>query len=107
MGCGLVDVGARGQTLGAEVSVPDEFMQAWIVCYDDFQSISDLPDEQKDLRHYDIEFSQDEKHWIIVFVGKLLEPDEARRRNRIIFGRETKYWVDKRTNRIVKRMFFS
>ena len=89
-----------------EAIISGDEMQSWVICYQDFLSIEDLSDEQKDLEHYEMYFYDDEEYWVIYFVPKLL-PDERkwRRLKRMTFGRGTTYWVNKETMRIVKRLF--
>lgn len=89
-----------------EVEISSEEMQAWVISYQDFLSIDDLSAEQKSLEHYDIEFYDDDEHWIVYFAAKLLlDERERRRHNSMTFGRGTAYWVHKDSMQIVRRLF--
>lgn len=89
-----------------EAKLLGEYLQAWLTCYRDFQNIEDLSDEQKSLEHYHITFHTGERYLIVSFLGKFLDADERRRLNSMIFGRETRYWLDKDTLQIAKRSFY-
>lgn len=90
--------------------IPAVYMQAWQVAYEDFTRISDLSEAQKDLKHYKIGFTENDSQYIVVLLG-LAVPyiDEQGKPNGIVsavFGRSTKYWIDKRSKDIVKRLFY-
>ncbi|GEM_PF-5457227 len=88
------------------VTVSGVYLEAWRVCSIDFKKIEDLSEEQKLLKYYDISFSEDNENYIILLAGKILSDEDAKRFNRIIMGRETQYWVDKKTFKVNKRLFF-
>ena len=88
--------------------VPGPYLKAWNVCYEDFQSIPELTPEQKELWHYKIGFTENETHFIVLFQGLLLPEivdGKPAGTIRATFGLSTKYWVDKNTLRISKRLF--
>lgn len=89
---------------------PAAYMQAWQIAYEDFQQISDLTQEQKNLRHYKVGFTENDAQYIIVLLGLALpyidkqgKPDGI---VNAVFGRSTKYWIDKDSKQIVKRLFY-
>ena len=90
--------------------IPAAYMLAWHAAYEDFRQISDLTEEQKDLTHYKIGFTENDSQYIVVLLGLMLPYiDEQGNPNGItsaVFGRSTKYWIDKRSNEIVKRLFY-
>lgn len=88
--------------------VPGLFLRAWQICYEDFKAIPDLTDEQKELKHYKIGFTQNDTHFIILLQGLLLPEmvdGEPVGTIRSVFGLSTKYWVDKSTFQISERLF--
>lgn len=89
--------------------VPAIYLRAWEVAYADFQGIEDLTEEQKDLRHYRVGFTEDDGHYIILIDGLLLPliRDDGRPEGVVqsVFGRSTKYWVDKKALQVTKRLF--
>lgn len=88
--------------------VPGPYLKAWHICYGDFQAIAELTDEQKELRHYKIGFSENEAHFIVLFQGLLLPQivdGNPVGTIRATFGLSTKYWVDKSTLEISQRLF--
>ena len=88
--------------------IPGPYLRAWQACYEDFKKISDLTDEQKELKHYKFGFTQNESHIIVLFQGLLLPEivdGEPVGTIRSVFGLSTKYWVDKATFEVSKRLF--
>ena len=88
--------------------IPGVFLQAWEVSYADFKTIAELTDEQKELKHYKIGFTQNDDNFIVLFQGLLLPEIVDGVPSGIIrstFGLSTKYWVDRRTLKINKRLF--
>ena len=88
--------------------IPGPYLKAWQVCYEDFRTIPDLTDEQKELKHYKIGITQSDSHFIVLFQGLLLPEivdGQPVGTIRSIFGLSTKYWVDKTTLEISKRLF--
>lgn len=90
--------------------IPAVYLQAWQIAYEDFTRIADLSEAQKDLKHYKIGFTENDSQYIVVLLG-LAVPyiDEQGKPNGIVsavFGRSTKYWIDKRSKDIVKRLFY-
>ena len=88
------------------IVVDGTYLAAWNVCYKEFIQIEDLTEDEKELKHYSIEFSEDRDSYIIYLIPNLLSDNQIKKMNRIAIGRETKYWVDKATLRIRKRSFF-
>ena len=89
--------------------IPALYLPAWQACYEDFLQIPELTEEQRDLRHYKVGFTENERTYIILLQGlQLPYVDENGQRKGVVgavFGRSVKYWVDKRTLRIVQRLF--
>lgn len=88
--------------------IPGVFLQAWQVSYADFKIITELTDEQKELKHYKIGFTQNEDNFIVLFQGLLLPEIVDGVPAGIIrstFGLSTKYWIDRYTLKINKRLF--
>ncbi|MCK5236234.1 MAG: hypothetical protein KAR06_04535 [Deltaproteobacteria bacterium] len=90
----------------AKVKVPGEYLKAWNVAYSAFSKIEDLSDEQKKLKYYDIEFSEDNENYIVLFLGRLLSAEEGRQYKRKALGRTTRYWIDKDSYKSTKRFFY-
>jgi len=88
-----------------DVRISGNYLVVWNIVYADFNRIEDLSAEQKNLNEYEIAFGEDEQNYVITFTGRLLSEMEAKRLNRIILGREMRYWIDKKTMRIAKRLF--
>ena len=88
--------------------IPGSYLQAWQVSYDDFRSMADLSDERKALKHYKIGFTHNQSEFIVLFQALLLPEIVDGAPQGIIrstFGRSTKYWVDRKTLKINKRLF--
>ncbi len=88
------------------IQVPGKYLQAWNVCYIEFGQIGDLSKEEKLLVHYNIKFYENEDNYLIHFIPKLLSEEQAKSFNRMVLGREIKYWIDKSTLSIKKRVFY-
>ena len=88
--------------------IPGPYLEAWQASYEDFRAIPELSDEQKQLKHYEIGFTQNETHFIVLFQGLLL-PDIVDGQPvgiiRSTFGLSAKYWVDRKTLQVSKRLF--
>ena len=88
--------------------IPASYLAAWDVCYQDFVSIPDLSEEQKALRHYKIGLTHNDAEIVVLFQALLLpEIVEGRPQGtiRATLGRSTKYWIDRDTLTINKRLF--
>lgn len=88
--------------------IPGPYLAAWQVSYDDFKSMPDISDAQKALKHYKIGFTHNENEYIVLFQALLLPEivDGAPQGTiRPTFGRSTKYWVDRKSLAITKRLF--
>lgn len=90
------------------ILVPGSYLAAWGVAYTDFKAISEMTDEQKALHHYKIGFTENNQE-IIVYFGALLLPNIVDGKPqgviRSTFGLPTKYWIDKQSLKINKRLF--
>ena len=88
--------------------IPGPYLAAWQVSYDDFKSMPDVGDEQKALKHYKIGFTHNENEYIVLFQALLLPEivdGVPQGTIRSTFGRSTKYWVDRKSLTIKKRLF--
>lgn len=88
--------------------IPGPYLEAWSVSHRDFLAIPEMSDEQKRLRHYKIAFTENDEHYIVLYQGlllPLLENGEVTGTMRATFGLTTKYWINKSTLRIDKRLF--
>lgn len=88
--------------------VPGPYLDAWAVSYRDFLSITEMNDEQKQLKHYKIGFTENGAQYIVLYQGLLLpmlENGAVVGTMRATFGLTTKYWVSKETLAIEKRLF--
>jgi hypothetical protein len=90
--------------------IPAVYMRAWQTAYDDFHKIPGLSEEQKDLKHYKIGFTENDKNYIIVFLGLVMpyvnDHGEPMGITSTVFGRSVKYRIDKDSNQIVNRLFY-
>lgn len=97
---------ANAEDGNRKAAITGNYIKAILIAYADFIKIADMSEEEKDLKHYDIECSDDNNDYIVEFVPKLLTEDDAKKLNRMVFGRNTKYWIDKKTHKINKRVFY-
>lgn len=83
--------------------VPALYLSAWAAAYADFIKLSDLSDEQKQLKHYKIGFAETTDHFLIVFQALLL-PDLLNGRPRGVLrttlGQSLRYLVNKQDGRV-------
>lgn len=87
---------------------PGPYLEAWSVAYRDFAGIAEMTAEQKRLKHYKIGFAETGEQYIVLFQGLLLprlENGEVVGTLRATYGISTKYWIDKQTLEIDKRLF--
>ncbi len=92
-----------------QAMLPGNYLEAWSRSYVDFQTLEELNAEQKRLKHYRIGFTEDEANYIVLFRALLLPRVDAQGIVdgvlRVSIGMTTKYWVDKKTFAIAKRLF--
>lgn len=92
-----------------EKMIPARYLAAWEVCHQDFRQLSELTEEQRELRHYKVGFTENDTAYVILLQGlQLPYIDENGKRNGIVsavFGRSVKYWVDKQSLTIAQRKF--
>ena len=97
---------ANAEDEGSKTTLTGIYLKAILIAHSDFIRIVDMTSEEKDLSHYDIECSADSNNYIVEFIPKLLTEQDAKRLNRMVLGRNTKYWIDKQNNKINKRVFY-
>ncbi len=88
--------------------VPGAYLAAWEVARRDFSSLDDLTREQKDLKHYRIGFTENDRHYVILFRALLLPrlvDGKPQGVMQVTYGQTTKYWIDKTTLMISDRKF--
>lgn len=88
--------------------VPGPYLAAWQASYRDFLEIPEMTAEQKRLKHYKIGFTESDTQFIILYQGLLLprlENGKVVGTMRATYGISTKYWIDKTTLDIDKRLF--
>ena len=92
-----------------QAMLPGHYLEAWSRSYEDFQTLPELDAEQKHMKHYRIGFTEDDAHYIVLFRALLLPAIDAEGNVngllRVSIGMTTKYWVDKKTFAIAKRLF--
>lgn len=87
---------------------PGPYLDAWSVSYRDFVEIPEMNGAQKQLKHYKIGFTENDTQYIILYQGLLLpmlENGAITGTMRATYGISTKYWIDKATLTIDKRLF--
>jgi len=88
--------------------IPGPWLQAWSVTYRDFLDIEEMSGDQKKLMHYKVGFTENETQYIVLYQGLLLpmlEDGQPAGVMRATYGLTTKYWVNKKTLEIDKRLF--
>ncbi|MBX2867243.1 MAG: hypothetical protein KTR18_01100 [Acidiferrobacterales bacterium] len=89
--------------------VPGSYLAAWQVALEAFRSIEDLSSGEKQLQHYKIGFSENETQYVVHFQALLLpsmsegEPSGIMRGT---FGRTTRYWINKDSMKVEKRLYY-
>jgi len=116
-GCGLVN----GYQCGDQVEddfvsmssqhsmVSGNLLEAWQVAVEDFQSQSDQTPEQTRLKHYKFGFTENPDHYVVLFQGLLLplvDQGNVVGMSRRTLGRTTRYWINKDTFEIEKKLFY-
>ncbi len=88
--------------------VPGAYFEAWEVARRDFASLDDLTSQQKELKHYRIGFTENDRHYIVLFRALLLprlvngKPQGVMQ---VTYGQSTRYRIDKNTLAISDRKF--
>ena len=89
--------------------VPGNYLKAWQVAVDDFLKLEELENGQKDLKHYKFGFTESGSHYIVHFQALLLpqlEGDEVAGTIRATYGLTVRFWIDKATLTVDKRLFY-
>ena len=89
--------------------VSGNILKAWLVAVEDFQLQPDQTSEQTRLKHYKIGFTENSDHYVVLFQGLLLplvDQDNVVGLSRQTLGRTTRYWVNKDTFIIDKKLFY-
>ncbi|RTZ58242.1 MAG: hypothetical protein DSZ32_02550 [Gammaproteobacteria bacterium] len=93
----------------SRLSVPGNYLLAWETAWRDFRQLPDLDEKRKALKHYRIGFTENADEYIVLFDALLLPAiDDNGQPNGILtvtYGRSTKYWIDRKTLRINKRLY--
>ncbi|NOZ09465.1 MAG: hypothetical protein GXP09_00235 [Gammaproteobacteria bacterium] len=91
------------------ILVPGPYLQAWASAYRDFLETEELNDSQKQLKHYRVGFTEDADHYII-HLGGLMLPNIVDGKPTgvmgVTYGLSMKYWIDKKSLKIEKRLFY-
>jgi hypothetical protein len=108
--CENIEENTFSNNKGLSQMLPASYLEAWPIALSDFKKIDDLSNEQKKLKHYRIGFTEDKEHYIIYFSAFLLPQLDENKQvvgiMRVSLGRSCKYWIDKKTLGIQKRLFF-
>ncbi len=89
--------------------VPAVYLSAWQQALTDFNEIEDLSEQEKQLQHYKIGFSENEAQYVVHFQALLLPAMEQGKPQGLLrgtVGRTTRYWINKSTMTIDKRLFY-
>ena len=89
--------------------VPGNYLKAFEVAASAFGNEQGLEPAQRDLKHYKIGFSENPDQYIVHFQGLLMpevKDGEVIGMTRGIYGRATRYWINKQTLTIDKRLFY-
>ncbi len=93
--------------------VSGNFLKAWQSAVVDFQNQPDQSQEQTQLKHYKIGFTESADHYIILFQALLLpiveEVDGETAVTGLLrqtLGRTTKYWIAKDSFRVDSKLFY-
>ncbi len=96
-------------TEAQEKMISGNLLKAWQVALTRFQSQPGLSSQQTDLKHYKIGFTESEDHYIVLFQGLLLPQVESGEVTGYLtraLGTTTKYWVEKKSFKIEKALFY-
>ena len=116
-GCGLVDGYVCSDALeddflsGAsqERMVLGNYLKAWQVALEDFNQLAVLDDEQKNLKHYKIGFTESAVHYIVLFQALLLPSvggDGVMGGVNSTVGRTMRYWINKESMTVDRQLFY-
>jgi hypothetical protein len=89
-----------------EKSLSGEYLYAFTVSFENFLQIDDLGQSQKDLKNYKIFIDEFENYYVITYLPILLSDEQAKKYKAITLGREIRYWINKKDNKIEKRLFY-
>src|SRR5438128_2510602 len=99
---------AKGNLLenSAEISVPGEYMQAFLVAYDQFRQDPDISAKKKTIGNYTVEFRQDDQSYVIHLIPRLSAGEGPLSGGETKLGKEVAYTIGKKDYKITARSFF-
>jgi hypothetical protein len=89
--------------------VPGNYLKAWQVAVADFVTLEELESGQKDLKHYKFGFTETMDQYIVHFQALLLpelKDGEVEGTIRATYGLTARYWINKNTLTVEKRLFY-
>ena len=93
----------------AKKMVPGNYLKAFASALDAFQNAADLDEEQRDLKHYKVGFSENPTQYVVHFQALLLpevKQGKATGISRSALGQSTRYWINKQTLEVEQRLFY-
>ena len=89
---------------------PGQYLLAFNAAYAAFSELAELSIEQRHLKHYRIGFTESADSFIILFMPLLLPQNIENNKpvgfSTATFGKTVKFWVDKRTYKVSKHLFY-
>jgi hypothetical protein len=88
-----------------EVLIPGEGMRAFLVAWEDFTHLKEIPTSQKRLENYGVGLGLESGEVTVEFVPRLAKGEHARPGCCTSLGRDVKYYISLSTYQIEKRVF--
>ncbi len=102
LGCSTVSL----HEINTKYGFPGVYLDAWSVAYSDFMTTSEMSKAEKELKKYNIELYKEGDDIIVFFHPYLLSKKEMSKQHRAIIGMEVQYWINAKTLKISKRLFY-
>jgi len=81
------------------------YMKPLCIAMNNFIKIDSLSKEEKLLKYYTINFAENNKYYIVAFVGKILSKKEMKKYHTIYIGQGVQYHINKKDLTITQRLF--
>lgn len=90
----------------AEITVPGEYMRAFLVAYDQFRIDPEISARKKIIENYTVEFSQDEQSYVVYLIPRLTAGERPLSGGETTLGKEVSYTIRKKDYKITARSFY-
>jgi hypothetical protein len=102
----VTQVDGELQKNSQEVAVDGDYLKAFTVAFEAFNSDALIPEQKRSLENYTIIFSRDKNCIYVFFYAKRLESERGLKGGETPRGRDVKYCISRKSYKVLDRIFF-